>query len=188
MRSIVRKIPAACCIAFACALLASSVANALNVGGYPRDRGGAVEARLLAPTPPAISRGASGDKTRSTTPRPHPLDTPAKRRAFAALIRALRAHDQLARYLLGVWVFTHTPIDWYAMANCETGGNWNVTGTQYSTGLGMLNQAIIENSPPDVAARELAGRASILEIVGTGRTIASWAGIHAWGCGRKLWP
>lgn len=78
--------------------------------------------------------------------------------------------------------------DWQAIANCETGGNWNVTGSVYSTGLGIMNQAIRENSPPDVAARELAGSASVAEITATAESIAAKHGIHSWGCGKKLYP
>jgi len=88
------------------------------------------------------------------------------------------------RYLDAVWTFTHTPYDWPAIANCETGGNWNVTGSYYSTGLGMMNAAIIENSPPDVAQRELSGTATVLEIVATARQIEAKHGIHSWGCWR----
>lgn len=115
---------------------------------------------------------------------PRPTLTEGQRLAFHRWILMLRVRA----YLEWVFTFTHTPFDWYAIAACETGGNWNVTGSRYSTGLGMENEAIRENSVPAVAARELAGTATIIEIVGTARSIESKHGIHAWGCGRKLYP
>lgn len=110
--------------------------------------------------------------------------TPAQKRKFRAFVRLLA----LRAYLDWLWHFTHEPYDWYAIAQCETGGNWNVTGPRYSTGLGMMNQAIRENSPPEVAARELAGTATVVEIVLTAREIARKHGIHSWGCGKALYP
>jgi hypothetical protein len=84
------------------------------------------------------------------------------------------------RWLAGIRPVEH--YNWDAVARCETGGAWNVTGSFYSTGLGMMNAAIRENSPPDVALRELTGRASRAEIVSTAEQIAARHGIRSWGC------
>lgn len=142
---------------------------------------------LTACTPPAARTAIRTESISTHAHQPNPKPKPtlaAERRAFHRFILGL----QLRAYLDAIWQFTHVPYDWYAIADCETGRDWNVTGSLYSTGLGMMNEAIRENSPPDVAARELTGTATILEIVGTARTIATRHGIHSWGCGRKLYP
>ena len=94
--------------------------------------------------------------------------TPAQQALFAAFVKAQ----------------PHWTYNWDAVAQCETGSDWNMTGSYYSTGLGMMNQAITENSPPDVAQRELSGTASVNEIKETAETIAARHGIRSWGCWR----
>lgn len=125
--------------------------------------------------------------TKPPPPKSHPTKTALTTTQRQALHRWI-LHLHLRAYLTAVWNYTHNPYDWYAIANCETGGNWNMTGSYYSTGLGIMNQAIRENSPPAVAAREMAGTATVLEIVATGRRIEERFGIHAWGCGKSLYP
>ena len=107
--------------------------------------------------------------------------------AFFALSALLTSGCSPRERFLAAWVKAQTPTwnyDWDAVARCETGGNWNMTGSYYSTGLGMMNQAIRENSPPDVAQRELSGTASVNEIKQTAETIAARHGIQSWGCWR----
>lgn len=94
----------------------------------------------------------------------------------------------MRQWVLALWQWSHVPIDWFAIASCETGGNWSMTGATYSTGLGMLNEAVEENSTPDVARLELEGRATVWEQIATAKRIADRFGIHAWGCGKRLYP
>lgn len=124
--------------------------------------------------------------TRTTVPPPARHRGPSP--ADVAKFRDAYRRAQLHQFVLAVWAWSHVPIDWFAIAGCETGGDWHVTGSTYSTGEGMLNDAIRENSPPDVAARELAGMSSVWEIIGTAKRVEARFGVHAWGCGRKLYP
>ena len=77
-------------------------------------------------------------------------------------------------------------VDWDAIARCETGSNWQAHGSRYSSGLGILNQAVRENATPEIAARVLAGVASREEQIAIGERIRARFGIGAWTCGRKL--
>lgn len=125
-----------------------------------------------------------------------------KIQAYAFLVRSIQAERQPrphveprsvtisypAAPVVTVERTAPTTWDWYAIAQCETGGDWNMTGSVYSTGLGMMDEAIRENSSPDVADRELSGTATVAEIIATAESIAAKHGIHSWGCGQKLYP
>lgn len=101
----------------------------------------------------------------------------AQRRAFHRLI----VHLWFARWLAGLPVEHY---NWNALAQCETGGDWHMHGSYYSTGLGMMNAAIRENASPESAARQLSGSAPRSEIVATAEQIAARHGIRSWGCWR----
>ena len=91
-------------------------------------------------------------------------------------IRWLR-HLAFSRWLEGLpkWHY-----DWDCFAIAETGGDWTMHGSSYSTGLGIMNQAVRENATSEVAARALAGRASKAEQIAIGERIAARFGIRAW--------
>lgn len=74
--------------------------------------------------------------------------------------------------------------NWPALSICETGGDFTAHGSKYSSAYGVLNQAVRENSPPDVAARILAGRASVVEQTRMAIALEHRHGIHAWSCWR----
>lgn len=74
--------------------------------------------------------------------------------------------------------------DWPALARCETGSDVHAHGSRYSSMYGVLNQAVRENSPPDVAARILAGRASVAEQTRMAITLEHRHGIRSWACWR----
>lgn len=123
-----------------------------------------------------------------------PLDRPGSTvtAPLAALARqaALEAQRALWDRTIVFWAVWNADwhnrahYDWDAVAACETGSQWQMTGATFSTGLGIMNAAIAENSPPDAAARELAGTASQAEIVATAESIAARHGIRSWGCWR----
>lgn len=110
----------------------------------------------------------------------------------AARLRALteRQVDRPPSSRPDVRAATTTPsgYDWDAIARCETGQNWHMTGSRYSSGLGVMNQAVRENAPPDVAARILDGTASREEQIVMAETLEAKHGIHSWACGQKLYP
>lgn len=62
----------------------------------------------------------------------------------------------------------------------ETGGNWHMTGANYSTALGIMNQAVRENASADVAARVFAGTASRAEQIAIAESIVAKFGFRAW--------
>jgi len=74
-------------------------------------------------------------------------------------------------------------IDWACVALAETGANYTMHGSAYSSAYGVMNQAVRENSSPDVAARILAGTASPGEQLTMAQSIAAKHGIHAWAAG-----
>ena len=78
--------------------------------------------------------------------------------------------------------------DWNAIAQCETGGDWTMHGSTYSSALGIMNQAVRENASADVAARVLTGTATRDEQIAIAERMAARFGIHAWACGQKLYP
>ena len=134
--------------------------------------------------------GARPPKTFDLTAAPA-ARTPARQHrptsAQIARFRQAYRHAQLERFLTALYTWSHVPVDWFAVATCETGGDWHVTGSTYSTGLGMMNAAITENSPPDIARAELNGTSTVWDIIATAKRIDARFGIHAWGCGRKLY-
>jgi hypothetical protein len=71
-------------------------------------------------------------------------------------------------------------INWTCIAEAETGGDWTMHGSNYSTALGILNQAVRENATPEVAARVFAGTASRAEQIAIGESIVRKFGIRAW--------
>lgn len=151
-------------------------ALALTSCGVPNPQGEQVVARSVVVTAAAESRAPATKIVKTTNVRD------------VAKFREAYHRAQVRQFVLALWQWSHVPIDWFAVAGCETGGDWSMTGGVYSTGLGMLNAAIDENSPPDVALLEREGRASVWQIIGTAKRIEQRFGIHAWGCGRKLYP
>lgn len=129
--------------------------------------------------PVTVTVAAAEPRTKVETPkasRPAAALTPKQRAAFRRWIVGY----WYRRWLAGLAALEH--YNWDAVARCETGGRWNMTGSVYSTGLGMMNQAIRENASPASAARQLAGVASRAEIVATAERIAARHGIDSWGC------
>ncbi len=70
--------------------------------------------------------------------------------------------------------------DWSCVAMRETGADYSMHGSSYSSAFGVMNQAVRENSPPDVAERILAGTASESEQLAMAQSIEARFGIDAW--------
>lgn len=134
-------------------------------------------AGTVASRPPATRHhgAAVAAVTRTVPPLPAAAAARADTRAALAFIAALDT------YATDVALATQ-PYDWSAVARCETGGDWSMVGSVYSTGLGMMNEAIVEHSRPAVAAAELDGTATVLQIETTADAIAAAHGIRSWGC------
>lgn len=78
-----------------------------------------------------------------------------------------------------------TSYNWPALAICETGANTSMHGPVYSSMYGVMDEAVRENSPPDVAERILNGTASVAEQTAMAESVAAKHGIHSWGCWRS---
>lgn len=70
--------------------------------------------------------------------------------------------------------------DWDCVATAETGGDWSMHGSRYSSALGILNEAIRENASEEVAARILSGTASRDEQIAVGDALVRRFGVGAW--------
>lgn len=86
-----------------------------------------------------------------------------------------------ARELTGVTA--DSSIDWNCVAVAETGGDFTMHGSSYSSAYGVMNEAVRENAPAEVAARILAGTASPDEQLQMAQSIAARFGIDAWAPG-----
>ena len=73
---------------------------------------------------------------------------------------------------------------WDALAQCETGRNWRMRGSQYSGGLGFYNGTWSGYGGREFAAN--AGAASREDQITVGRTVQAAHGWSAWGCARTL--
>lgn len=73
-----------------------------------------------------------------------------------------------------------TGVDWDCVAMAETGGNWRMSGSRYSTALGIMDQAVRENATPEVAVRALNGTATREEQIAIGESIVRKFGLRAW--------
>jgi hypothetical protein len=73
--------------------------------------------------------------------------------------------------------------DWDCVATAETGGDYTAHGPSYSSAYGVMNEAVRENAPVDVAARILRGSASPSEQLAMAQSIAAKHGIRAWAPG-----
>jgi hypothetical protein len=73
---------------------------------------------------------------------------------------------------------------WDALAQCETGRNWAMHGSQYSGGLGFYNGTWSGYGGREFAAN--AGSASRDQQIQIGRRVQAAHGWSAWGCARTL--
>lgn len=73
-------------------------------------------------------------------------------------------------------------IDWDCVAIAETGGNFHMHGSAYSSAYGIMNEAVRENATPEVASRVLNGTASKDEQLAIAEAIARRFGFRqSWG-------
>ena len=71
-------------------------------------------------------------------------------------------------------------IDWACVSVAETGGDFTAHGSSYSSAYGVMNEAVRENAPPDVAERILNGTASPSEELAMAQSVAAKHGFNAW--------
>ena len=115
-----------------------------------------------------------------------------ERYAFALYLSGVRAQVQPQRpadpaptdttpaHAVSVAPESSSTWDWDCVALHETGADWTAHGSSYSSALGVMNQAVRENAPADVAARILAGTASRQEQIDMAQGIVNRFGVNAW--------
>lgn len=84
-------------------------------------------------------------------------------------------------------VAAHSDAWWDAIAQCETGSDFTMHGSIYSSAYGIINAAIHQNASPDSAARILSGTASKAEQLAVAKAVWAYAGDRAWGCSPFAW-
>lgn len=98
-----------------------------------------------------------------------------------------------ARLAVAEWVAAHPPpppapparrwsADWNSIAQCETGGNWQMSGPIYSGGLGFANTTWSGYGGSQYAAN--AGSASKYEQMLVAENVYAKHGLSGWGCRR----
>jgi hypothetical protein len=73
---------------------------------------------------------------------------------------------------------------WDRMAQCETGGNWSMVGSQYSGGVGFYNGTWDAFGGREFAAR--AGQATREQQIIVANRVANRVGLTGWGCLRTI--
>jgi hypothetical protein len=102
--------------------------------------------------------------------RPQPVETLGQ----SGGARTVAPVTEPAAATSGLW---HTDgYDWQALARCETGADWRMHGSVYSTAFGIMNGA------GEMTAAALAGTASPDDQVRIAIAVERRAGIRAWGC------
>lgn len=76
-----------------------------------------------------------------------------------------------------------TSYPWDRIATCETGANFKLAGSNYSTAYGILDQAVSENAPRDVALLILTGKSQPVVQLRLAERLATRFGITAWARG-----
>lgn len=75
-----------------------------------------------------------------------------------------------------------TGVDWDGIAQCETGGNWQMSGSTYSGGLGFANTTWSGFGGGEFASN--AGSASREEQIVVAERVHARYGLSGWGCRR----
>lgn len=70
---------------------------------------------------------------------------------------------------------------WQCIAIAETGGNWSMHGSTYSTAFGMVNAIIFEYGTPDEQKHVFAGTATPDEQIDIASRFAAQHGFGGWG-------
>lgn len=73
--------------------------------------------------------------------------------------------------------------DWSCVATAETGADFSAHGPSYSSAYGVMDEAVRENAPPDVAARIIDGTASAAEQLAMAESVEAKHGMRAWAPG-----
>lgn len=115
-----------------------------------------------------------------------PLDAAVAARARAEaeqalLVQALKEQQLAAFYAAAQQRYARrTNVDWDGIAQCETGGNWSMRGSQFSGGVGFYN-----GTWNAFGGREFASNAGLAtreqQIVVAERVYARY-GLSGWGC------
>lgn len=70
---------------------------------------------------------------------------------------------------------------WDCIANAETGGDWSMVGSTYSTGLGVINDVVYQYGSPQEAKDIMSGQASKQEQIDVVSRFTAIHGFGGWG-------
>ena len=135
---------------------------------------GSASASGVPARPVDLSRAETIAAKRAAIARPgrgSPLD-PSRGPGGAAARRGGPSRD-LAR---------HTNVDWDGIARCETGGNWHMSGSTFSGGLGFANSTWSGFGGRQFAPN--AGMASREQQIVVAERVYARYGLSGWGCRR----
>jgi hypothetical protein len=101
--------------------------------------------------------------------------TAAEQERIAAAVAAAKAASAAA-------LTSHTGVNWDGIAECETGGNWSMSGSRFSGGLGFANTTWRGFGGGEFAAN--AGSASREQQIVVAERVYARYGLSGWGCRR----
>jgi hypothetical protein len=101
------------------------------------------------------------------------------RAKLAAAIAAAQAAEAAAQKAA---LTPHTGVNWDGIAECETGGNWSMTGSTFSGGLGFANTTWRGFGGGQFASN--AGYATREQQIVVAERVYARYGLSGWGCRR----
>lgn len=142
---------------------------------------------------PVDRPGGAATSTARASARPVDLsraeNIAAKRAAIARpvegvlLTHAVTQEEQMrAAAASAAKLARRTGVDWDSIAQCETGGNWQMRGSSYSGGVGFANTTWSGFGGREFASN--AGMASREEQIVVAERVYARYGLSGWGCRR----
>ena len=139
--------------------------------------------------PLGVARAGGGREAR---PAPHaalPVDPSLV--AASERVQARQAEEQWARVVFDRAAFERAAQEkrnrdsvWDAIAACETQGNWRMSGSSFSGGVGFSNKAWDSFGGREFAPN--AGQASREQQIVVAERIRAAVGYGAWGCSKRV--
>jgi len=171
-------------------LVVGVAATAVGVSTHPSlPQAGAAESRTISKA--SSARATELPRLELATARRSVVDRPvegvllthaavaadqAKVAAAVAAAQATQAAAQPATYT------PHTGVNWDGIAACETGGNWSMSGSRFSGGLGFANTTWRGFGGGQFASN--AGSATREQQIIVAERVYARYGLSGWGCRR----
>lgn len=134
-------------------------------------------ARRLVPasTPDGLARDAVG----------HPMTTKfSQATRWVAAVQDAQARELAAQLQAAAQARAADEAVWDRLAQCETGGNWNMQGSRYSGGLGFYNGTWDSFGGREFASN--AGMATREQQITVAERVRARYGYTGWGCAPRV--